>query len=160
MTDQLLVREQAVEQKKEPPGQTVRWPRNWPESRAEFGALVGFFQDRLIAFAMRRLGRLQDAEDVVQDVFVNAYTRVAKATEVRSVSAYLYHMTANACTDLLRKRKHAGVQLDTDRERDIPDRRKNAFDEAATLEELRRIETLLSSPAAAPGRDCLAARSQ
>ena len=78
MTDQLLAREAVVELEKELPGQPDRWPQSWPSTRAEFGALMGSFQDQLVGHALRRPGRFQDAEDVVKDVFVRAYARAGR----------------------------------------------------------------------------------
>ncbi len=143
MTEQALVQESIVERKKEPPGKAARSPQGWPGTRAEFSALVDTFQDQLLGYAVRRLGRFQDAEDVVQDVFVRGYARTGHGTGVKNVAGYLYRMTANACTDLLRKRKHAGVPLDATQTERIPDQRKNAVEEAEALEEMRRIDAML-----------------
>ena len=143
MAHQALAQEAIVKLKKEPLGEPDRWPQGWPSTRAEFGALVDSFHDQLIRYAFRRLGRFQDAEDVVQDVFVRAYAKAGRATKVRSVTAYLYRMTANACTDVLRKRKHAGVTLDAASIDRIPDEGRSAIEQAEALEELRRIDALL-----------------
>ena len=115
----------------------------WPRTRTEFAALVVAFQDRLVRYAVRRLGRRGEAEDVVQDVFVRAYARLGDSHAVTRVSSYLYRMAANACTDTLRKRRRAPVPLDTEQAERIPDPRPGTDDEAAALEELRRVEALV-----------------
>ena len=143
MIDQSPAQEAVVGLSDEPQAQATRFAQDWPETRAEFGALVHSFQDPLVRYAFRRLGRLQDAEDVVQEVFVRAYTRVGRAGKVRSVTAYLYRMTTNACADVLRRRKRAGVPLGAVQSERIPDHHKSARDEAAATEELLRIDAML-----------------
>lgn len=46
---------------------------SWPQSVAEFDALIEATQHRLVQFAYCRLHSLADAEDVVQDVYVRAF---------------------------------------------------------------------------------------
>ena len=76
----------------------------WPQSRAEFATFVETYAQRLARYAFRLLGNRQDAEDVVQEVFVRAFSDRSKRTEITAVGPYLYRAVANACTDVLRKR--------------------------------------------------------
>jgi len=78
---------------------------SWPQSVAEFDALIEATQHRLIQFACCRLHSLADAEDVVQDVFVRAYRHRVRYRKVDNVVPFLFRMVANQATDLLRKRK-------------------------------------------------------
>ena len=84
----------------------------WPQSVAEFDALIEATQHRLVQFAFCRLHSLADAEDVVQDVFVQAYRDRARHREVDNVVPFLFRMVANRATDLLRKRKRAAGPLE------------------------------------------------
>lgn len=77
----------------------------WPQTVAQFEALVEAVQDELVHFAYCRLRQLPDAEDVVQEVLVRAYLDRARHCAVMRVRPYLYRMVANRCTDLLRRRK-------------------------------------------------------
>ena len=52
-------------------------------------------------------------------------------------------MAANACTDLLRRRKRVGVWLEEIKEDKIPANRKDASQILAAAEGLRRVEALL-----------------
>lgn len=79
---------------------------SWPQSVADFDALIEATQHRLIQFAYCRLHSLADAEDAVQDVYVRAYRDRARYREVDNVVPFLFRMTANRCVDTLRKRKH------------------------------------------------------
>ncbi len=84
----------------------------WPQTPAEFAALVETAQDGLVRFAYCRLRNLADAEDVVQDALVRAYLERERLRAVAAVLPYLYRMVANRCTDLLRKRRHAGAAIE------------------------------------------------
>ena len=87
------------------PEVTDAWPDGWPQNARDFEKLVDAYLGRLVLFASRRLGNVHDAEDVVQDVFVRAFVTREKCRGVAQVGAYLYRMTSNACTDVIRKRK-------------------------------------------------------
>src|SRR5262249_15365862 len=78
---------------------------SWPQSVAEFDALVEATQHRLIRFAYCRLHSMADAEDVVQDVLVQAYRDRARHRNVDNAVPFLFRMVANRSTDLLRKRR-------------------------------------------------------
>jgi RNA polymerase sigma-70 factor (ECF subfamily) len=80
---------------------------SWPQSVAEFDALIEATQHRLIRFAYYRLHTLADAEDVVQDVLVQAYRDRARHRNVDNAVPFLFRMVANRATDLLRKRRHS-----------------------------------------------------
>jgi RNA polymerase sigma-70 factor, ECF subfamily len=79
---------------------------SWPQSVADFDALIEATQHRLIQFAYCRLHSLADAEDVVQDVYVRAYRDRERLRGVDNVVPFLFRMVANRATDLLRKRKY------------------------------------------------------
>src|SRR5688572_11156834 len=74
----------------------------WPQTVPEFEQLVDAYLDRLVRFAVRKLGNLQDAEDVVQNVLTGVFRDRAKRRGVAAVGPYLYRSVANACIDRLR----------------------------------------------------------
>lgn len=80
-------------------------PGSWPQDPREFESMVETYLDALVRYAFRRLGSRQDAEDAVQDVMVRAYVTRAEHRNVVQVGPYLYRMTSNACTDVLRQRQ-------------------------------------------------------
>ncbi len=84
---------------------TDAWPEGWPQNTRDFEGLVDAYLARLMSFASRRLENVHDAEDIVQEVFVRAFVMRRRCRGVVQVGAYLYRMTSNACTDLIRKRK-------------------------------------------------------
>jgi len=74
-------------------------------SEDAFGAIHDRYRQRLFAYVRQMLcaGPRQDAEDVLQDVFVRAYGALrADAREV-NVRAWLYRVAHNRCIDHLRR---------------------------------------------------------
>jgi RNA polymerase sigma-70 factor (ECF subfamily) len=80
-------------------------PERWPRDAAEFEQFVEAYQGHLVRYALRRLRNNADAEDVVQDVFLRAYMMGHCRRIVFRPVPWLYKVTANACTDLLRGRQ-------------------------------------------------------
>ena len=78
-------------------------PCSKPRAPSEFADLVDGYADRLVRFAFRRLGSIQDAEDIVHDVFVKMFT-AERHDPIVLCGPYLFRSVANACIDLLRRR--------------------------------------------------------
>lgn len=81
---------------------------SWPQTVKEFEVLIDAMQHRLVQFAFYRLRSREDAEDVVQEVLVQAYRDREKHKTVVQASPFLFRMVANRCTDVLRRRKYEG----------------------------------------------------
>jgi RNA polymerase sigma-70 factor (ECF subfamily) len=121
------------------------WSGGWPQSIAEFEALVETFQVQLVAYAFRRLRDHADAEDVVQEVFIRAWSERDRLCGVHLVRPYLFRMTANACLDHLRRRgRRKIVSIDEVGAINLADQRPSADRYHGALEELERIDRLLS----------------
>jgi RNA polymerase sigma factor (sigma-70 family) len=80
-----------------------------PLSHDQIAGLVETYADRLVRHAFRRLGNLQDAEDVVQDVFARTFSDRSRYAAISAIGPYLYRSVTNASTDLLRKRNCGAV---------------------------------------------------
>ncbi|MCC6696819.1 MAG: RNA polymerase sigma factor [Candidatus Hydrogenedentes bacterium] len=144
MSSLLFAERVAVEPEVTPSAGQDRWEGAWPRSREEFSRFVDVFQDRLVWFAFRKLGNRSEAEEVVQEVFLRAYRHQEERGNVARVSSYLYRMASNACNDVLRKRGRAALPLSLSMAENIADPRAQADENAAALDELQRIETLLA----------------
>src|SRR5687768_463733 len=72
------------------PESTNLYDGSWPQTVPEFERLVDAYLDRLVRFAVRKLGNLQDAEDVVQNVLTSVFRDRAKRRSVAAVGPYLY----------------------------------------------------------------------
>lgn len=71
----------------------------------EFQRLMLAHQRMVLRTALRIMGRLQDAQDVSQEVFLRLYRNMDRIDGSLTVSSWLYRTTVNACFDLLRKQK-------------------------------------------------------
>lgn len=66
-----------------------------PEAgRAAFGELVRRFGPRLLRFLRRRTNSVHDAEDLVQDTFVKAYTNIGRYRDSWRFSTWLFTIAA------------------------------------------------------------------
>ena len=119
------------------------WTRRWPQSPDEFGVLLDLYLDRLVGYAFRIVGNIQDAEDVVHEVLVRAFSERAKRKNISAVGPYLYRSVSNACKDLLRKRKHSEVSREEIGIEKIWSGESPPSEIVATAEETHRAERLL-----------------
>jgi len=70
----------------------------------ELGELISVYGEKLMRYAVSILRSHQDAEDIVQDVFIS-YFQNSHRFAVKNVSAWLYKMTYNHCLNELKKAK-------------------------------------------------------
>jgi RNA polymerase sigma-70 factor (ECF subfamily) len=73
--------------------------------RAEFARLVDAYSSPIYRLGLRMLGNPQDAEDVLQNTFLNALTHIPKFEGRSSLSTWLYRIAANEALMMIRKRK-------------------------------------------------------
>jgi RNA polymerase sigma factor (sigma-70 family) len=69
-----------------------------------FGFLVDKYKGSVYAHAYSRLHNFHDAEDVTQEVFINAYRKLHTLRRWDSVMAWLYSITFNLCKLRVRSR--------------------------------------------------------
>jgi RNA polymerase sigma-70 factor (ECF subfamily) len=79
--------------------------------RDAFGELVSRYQARLYNAAIRLVDNPEDAADVVQDAFLNAYQSLHSFKGDAEFFTWLYRIAFNAAISLKRK-KRAAVSLD------------------------------------------------
>ncbi|MBX5469148.1 MAG: sigma-70 family RNA polymerase sigma factor, partial [Thermoleophilaceae bacterium] len=81
-------------------------------SDSAFEALVERYRPRLLAFCRHMLHSREDAEDVLQDVFANAYRAILADDRELNVRPWLYRIARNMCLkQLARHRVDAGGSL-------------------------------------------------
>lgn len=81
---------------------------------AAFTTLYERYQPRLLSFCRHMLGSQAEAEDAVQQCFVNAYRDIVRKEKALHVRAWLYRIARNQCLTMLRARRFE-PELDEDR---------------------------------------------
>lgn len=104
---------------------------------AAFGELVVRYQDRLFNVAYRVLDNPDDAADVVQDVFVNAYQSLAAFKGDSELFTWLYRIAFNTAISFKRRRRV--VRLDGTRDGESIDPEDKSVDTSPEAE-LERTE--------------------
>lgn len=95
-----------------------------------FARLVEANQSKIYSLCYRMTGNPDDAADLTQEAFLNAWRGLAKFGGQSSFSTWLYRLAANACIDFLRREKRRGALSmtledgeDEDHQADLPDER-------------------------------------
>lgn len=109
-----------------------------------FGKLVEANQGRIYQLCYRMTGNPEDAADLTQDAFLNAWRSLSGFGGQSAFSTWLYRLAANACIDFLRREKRRGAlsmtledDREDDRQADVPDERFSP-QQALEREETRR----------------------
>jgi RNA polymerase sigma factor (sigma-70 family) len=68
-----------------------------------FETIVDRYQGRLLGFCRQMLGSTEDAEDVLQEVFVNSYKAMLADEREINLRPWLYRIARNRCLNHLRK---------------------------------------------------------
>lgn len=80
--------------------------------RTAFRILYERYQRRIYAVAFGYVRNQEDALDVVQEAFVKVHKHIERFEGQSSFYTWLYRITANACIDLLRKRRGKALEYD------------------------------------------------
>lgn len=72
---------------------------------SEFKLLVMPYSDRLYRMAFRLMGNREEAEDVVQEVYLKLWKMREELPGYNSIEALSIRITRNLCLDCLRRRK-------------------------------------------------------
>lgn len=78
----------------------------------ELERIVAERQDWLFRFAYMRIGRREDAEDLVQDVFLKLFKAMQRQGDIDDVERYLIRSISNACHDYFRKKRQETIPID------------------------------------------------
>jgi len=73
--------------------------------RTEFARMVDAYSTPIYRLGLKMLGSPQDAEDILQNTFLNALTHISGFEGRSSLSTWLYRIAANEALMLIRRRK-------------------------------------------------------
>ena len=73
--------------------------------RRAFGKLVKKYQKKVLYLAYDLIGNYTDAQDVAQNVFMQAFQKLTFFRDESSFSTWIYRITTNASIDFQRRRK-------------------------------------------------------
>ena len=73
--------------------------------RAEIARMVDAYSGPIYRLGLRMLGNPQDAEDILQNTFMNALTHLSGFEGRSSLATWLYRIAANEALMLIRRRK-------------------------------------------------------
>ena len=119
-------------------------------SREAFNILVSNYQQQVINIAYGMLSNQEDAYDAAQEVFVRVYKSIESFKEQSSFTTWLYRITKNVCSDILRKRqKHSGVisinqAIDEKKDMDIKDESPTPEENMEISERQRAVREAIS----------------
>lgn len=92
-----------------------------------FNEIVVRYQDKVYTIALRHVGNANDAAEVAQQVFINAYRNLSSFKEEANLATWLYRIAFNQSVTLFRERGrqravsiHATSGTDDDAGRDLP----------------------------------------
>lgn len=118
-----------------------------------FAALVEQNQGRIYNLALRMTGNPDDALELSQEAFLNAWKGLGKFQGDSSFATWLYRLTSNVCIDFLRREKRRSalsmtISLDDEeeaRQAELPDERFSPHVEAERRERQETFRAGLST---------------
>lgn len=70
-----------------------------------FGVIIDAYERRIYQHCYRLLGSFHDAEEVTQEAFVKAYTKIHTFKNKQKFSPWIYRIATNTAVDWMRKKK-------------------------------------------------------
>jgi len=101
------------------------------------GALVKKYTKITVGLIYSNVGRIQEADDLVQEVFLEAQKSAMRIRNPDSFPSWMYKITQRVCNRWLREHKRAPVSLE--QPEDIQGSQSEANEEESEAEQVRRV---------------------
>lgn len=111
-----------------------------------FGELVGRYQTAVFNVCYRLMGERREAEDMTQEAFIRAYTRLESYDPGRPFGPWMRRVAANLCLNRLESLPVAQPALDEERDQDDPLQRPEPVAEQHNETERLRLALCLLPP--------------
>ena len=76
-----------------------------PRAMTEFGGIVESLGGQALALALNIVGNREDAEDAVQESFIQVYRNLAHYDPARSLKTWVFTIVFRRCLDVMKKRR-------------------------------------------------------
>ncbi|HYL79718.1 MAG TPA: sigma-70 family RNA polymerase sigma factor [Candidatus Acidoferrum sp.] len=110
--------------------------------RAAFDVLVLEYQERIYRLAYRLTRNPEDARDLAQEAFVQAYRSLGSFQQRSSFSTWLYRIAMNLCLNHL---KSLGRMVPAGVDGSLPDHRQNSLEAILTDERERALAAAIET---------------
>jgi RNA polymerase sigma factor (sigma-70 family) len=107
--------------------------------------LYRLYAKAMLNVAFRIVGNIAEAEDVIQEAFVDAFNKLKDFRQDTTFGLWLKQIVINRSINLLRKRKMEWVELEGDQLENIPDEA-DEDDEGIQFQAARVKEAILELP--------------
>lgn len=108
----------------------------------DFSTTYDMYGDMMYKIAYLYLGSADDAEDVMQDVFVKLITKAPKFKNEEHKKAWLIRATQNRCKDKLKASERGNVNID---DYSIPSQNNNVDTKIDIITEILKLPALYKS---------------
>lgn len=79
------------------------------KNQAAYKEMVRRYQNKLFAYLYRLVGNKEEAEDILQNVFVKVYKNIKRFDTKRKFSSWIYRIAHNEAVNFLKKRSRRHV---------------------------------------------------
>jgi RNA polymerase sigma-70 factor (ECF subfamily) len=107
---------------------------------AAFERLMRQHERLVLATALRLTGRMEDARDLSQEVFLKLYRNLDRVQASEAVASWLYRVTVNASHDFLRRRRQEAPVEDAG---ELESREVDALESLSEAERRRALQLSL-----------------
>ena len=91
------------------------------KDKAVFAQLLDQNSEKIYRLALKMVGNVQDAEDVLQETFIKAFKNIQRFEGRSKLSTWLYRIAVNESLMMLRKRRNHLTEIDAEIEKDTGD---------------------------------------